>query len=168
MKIVKLALKIFNIILIIVLSAVVLFNGIGIFKRLVLKEQIPLVLGYGNAVIITGSMEPEIMHGDMVIVHKQKDYEIMDIVAYQGNSRPVTHRIVGKTANGYITQGDVNNIDDGEIEHSRIIGKVIKTIPRVGSTILFLQSPLGILILIIGLFVVIEAPRLIEKIRSNH
>ena len=126
------------------------------------------MLGYGNAVIITGSMEPAIMPGDMVIVHKQSTYKPGDIVTYQGNSSPITHRILEKTPDGYITGGDANNTDDGEIARIRIIGKVVKTIPNAGNAILFLQSPIGMLILIAGLFLVIEVPKLIEKPRRNY
>ena len=168
MKIIRLSLKIFKFIIVGVLAVVVLLNMISIFKRVILKEQIPLVLGYGNAVIITGSMEPAISPGDMVIVHKQGDYKPGNIVTYKGNNSPITHRIIKKTAGGYITGGDANNTDDGEIAESRIIGRVVKTIPKAGNVILFFQSPLGILILIAGLFLMIEAPRLIERIQSDR
>ena len=166
MKILRLSLKIFKFVFIGLLAIALLFNLINIFKRVVLKEQIPLVMGYGSAVIITGSMEPVIMPGDLVIVHEQGDYEIDDIVTYQGSNHPITHRIVEKTLGGYVTQGEANNADDGEIEQCRIIGKVVKIIPRTGNVILFFQSPPGILILILSMFAMIEAPRLVEKVRK--
>ena len=164
----KVLLKIFKFIFIIVLAAVILLNIISIFKRVILKEPIPLVFGYGNAIIITGSMEPAIMPGDMIILHKQSDYKTGDVVTYQGNNTPITHRIVGIVPGGYITQGDANNMDDGEIDPIRIIGKVVKTIPNIGGAILFFQSPFGMLVLIVGLFAMVEIPRLIEKIQNYH
>jgi len=163
MKTIKLSLKIFKVILIGVLAVALLFNLINIFKRVILKEQLPLVFGYGSAVIVTGSMEPAVSPGDMVIVHKQSAYEPGDIVTYQGNNNPITHRVMEKTAGGYITGGDANNTDDGEIAESRIIGKVVRIIPKAGTVIWFMQSPLGMLIMIAGLFLVIEAPGLIKK-----
>ena len=144
-----------------------LFNAINIFKRVILKEQMPLVFGYGNAVIITGSMEPEIMPGDIVTIRKQRDYAVGEIVTYQGNNNFITHRIMEKTPDGYITQGDANNTDDGEISKSRVIGRVVIVIPKIGNLILFFKSPLGMLILIFALFAIIEMPRFIEKIRKE-
>ena len=107
------------------------------------------------------------MIGDMVIIHKQSDYEVNDIITYQGNNHPITHRLIEKTPNGYITQGDANNAKDGEIEQSQVIGKVVKTIPKVGHVILFFQEPLGMILLMLSLFAIIEAPRLIGKILKN-
>ena len=152
---IRLSLKIFKFILAGVLAIALLFNLINIFKKVILKEQLPTVFGYGSAVIVTGSMEPAIMPGDMVIIRKQSDYAPGDVVTYQGNHHSVTHRILEQTPGGYITGGDANNTDDGEIAGSRMIGKVVKVIPIAGNVILFLQSPPGMLILIAGLLVMI-------------
>jgi len=160
-------LKICKIIFIGVLVVAILLNVISILKRVILKEHLSLVLGYGNAVIITGSMEPKIHIGDMVIVHGQQDYLIGDIVTYQGDNSTITHRIIEKTPNGYITQGDANNADDGEITDKQIIGKVVKIIPKAGNVILFLQSAPGVLILIVGFFAIIEISRFIGMIRKD-
>jgi len=157
-----------KVVCVVVLMAALLFNAINAFKRIVLKEQVSLTLGFGTAVIISGSMEPSIRVGDMVIIHQQKDYDIKDIVTYQGNNDPITHRVVEKTAGGYVTQGDANNTGDGEIARGRIIGKVIQIIPGAGNVILFFQNPLGVLILILGLFAIIEVPRWIGKSRKRE
>ena len=168
MKIIKLFLKTCKFIFIGILVLALLFNLTNIFKRLVLKEQMPLVLGLGTAVIITGSMEPAILPGDIVVIKEQSDYIVGDIVTYRGNSRPITHRIIEKTQGMFITQGDANNTDDGKIEQSRIIGQVIIVVPKVGHVILFFQSPLGILILMVGLFVIIEVSRFLGRNRKNQ
>ena len=160
MKIVKLSLKLLKNIIIGVLAVVLLLNIIGIVKKIFFKEQIPLVFGFGNAVILTGSMEPALASGDIVIIQRHSDYEAGDIVTYTSNTC-ITHRIVQKTPTGYITKGDANNTPDQEIEQSRVIGKVIKIIPKAGHAILFLQSPLGLLILISAMFA-IELPILLK------
>lgn len=163
----KILLKICKGIIIGVLAIIILLNVTVIIKKVALNEQLPMVLGFGTAVILTGSMEPTIIPGDIVIIHNQEEYEIGDIVTYQSNST-VTHRIVEKTSDGYITQGDANNTSDGEIEQSRIIGKVLMIIPKAGNVILFFQSQLGMVVLIISLFAMIEVPRLITYIRKNR
>ena len=163
-KTTKLLLKICKIIFIGVLLFAILLNMISIFKRLLLKEQMPLVLGYGNAVIITGSMEPEILPGDMVIVHSQNDYAIDDIVTYQGNNNPITHRIIAKTPEGYITQGDANNIPDEKVLKQQMLGKVIFVLPKVGGITDSVLSPFGIFLLgCIGLLA-----WLIQRIRGKE
>ncbi len=137
--------------------AILLFNGISAVKRVTTDEQMPLVLGFGSAVVLTGSMKPNINPDDMVIVHRQESYEYWDVVAYEGNSIPVTHRIIEvKTEDGksyYKTQGDANNTDDGFIPEDVIIGKVIIVLPGVGGLQRFLTSPAGFLCvtLIIGI-----------------
>jgi len=166
MKMIKLSLKISKIVFIGVITTALLFNLVNIFKRVILKEQLPIVFGYGSAIIVTGSMEPVIMPGDLVIIRKQNDYKPDDIVTYRGNNNPITHRILIKTPDGYITGGDANNTDDGEINKSRIIGKVVKIIPDTGN-IIILQSPFGMLVLIAGLFLMIEAPKFIGKARKH-
>ena len=166
MKILQKSLKIGKCIIIGALAVVLLLNLIGIFKRVVLKEQIPVVLGFGSAVIVTGSMEPSVRIGDMIVIHRQNDYQVGDIVTYQLNS-PITHRIVEKMPDGYITQGDANNACDPKIEGELIIGKVVLIIPKVGNLTLFFQEPLGMLVLIFGLFAVMESPAIVRKIHNR-
>ena len=161
-KIMKPALKVGRVILIIALLVLLLFNLLGIVQRVLFKIQIPLVFGFGNAVIVTGSMEPTIVPGDIVLIQKRQNYAVGDIVTYQSAS-PITHRIVEKTESGYITQGDANNTRDDEIASSRIIGKVVKIIPKAGNVVLFLQNPGYLLILLLILISIFELPRLFKK-----
>ena len=103
----------------------------------------------------------------MVIVHKQDSYEYRDVVAYEGNSIPVTHRIIevkvedGKTY--YKTQGDANNTDDGFIPEERIIGKVITVLPGVGGLQRFLTSPTGFLTVTLLFGALLMFPELFKK-----
>ena len=159
MTIVKKGLRICRILLICVLAVVLILNMVSIVRRIVFKEQMPLVLGFGSAVIVSGSMEPTIEVGDVIVIRVQNSYGVGDIVTFRDSSY-ITHRIVEKTLNGYITQGDANNVRDREIEDSHIVGKVVKILPKIGNVVLFLQNPLHMAILLLLLFVVIELPRL--------
>jgi len=162
-KLFKLLLKIGKYLFIGLLVVALLANLISIFKRLVLKEQLPMAFGWGSAIIISGSMEPAIHVGDLVIIHRQGSYAVGDIVTFAGNNYPITHRVMGLTPNGYITQGDANNAVDGEIDRDRIIGRVVAYVPRAGNVILFFQSTLGMLLLIAALFVILGLPNWIGK-----
>ena len=159
MMIVKKTLKICRFILISVLAVILFLNVVSVVRRVVFKEQMPLIFGFGNAVIVSGSMEPTILVGDVIVIRKQNDYDVDDIVMFKANSY-ITHRIVERTETGYITQGDANNARDKEIEGSSVVGKVIKILPKVGNVVLFLQNPLYMAILLLLLFAAIELPRL--------
>ena len=154
--------KIFNVIttvLIVILALFLVFNTICFVKRQ-RGDQCPTVLGLGMAVVITGSMEPNIGVDDLVVFWHQDSYSVREVVTYRGDSYPVTHRVVGVRTdeNGnvwYTTQGDVNNKDDGEIAADRVVGKVIMVIPNVGNLQRFLQSSNGfILVTVIAVLLI--------------
>lgn len=74
----------------------------------------------------SGSEEPYIMVGDMVVVKEQAEYNVGDIIKYDkttNNTFPVTHRLIGIfTDNGgttfYICHGDnVDSADPNRVEH---------------------------------------------------
>jgi len=142
------------------MALALLLNLIGVYKKLVLKEDIPLAFGLGYAIILSGSMEPEFIPGDMVIIQKQEAYNKGDIITFQFSGRsPVTHRIVEGKPDGFITRGDANNSNDTEIvKVGQVIGKVVKVLPQAGDKVEFFQSPLGLVILLLVLFAAIFIP----------
>lgn len=166
MKIIKILLRICKFLLTSFLGILLLINVVNIIQSVILHQEMPILLGYGRAVVVTGSMEPAIAPGDMIIFRNQADYEVDEIVIYHTGSY-VTHRIVEETESGYITKGDANNAADSEITDSQIVGKVIVIIPKMGYVTDFFKSPFGMLIVIAGLFLVIELPVLIRKIKRR-
>ena len=74
-------------------------------------------------------MMPTFEKGDYILIKKQKEYNVGDIITYeveeQGTKYLVTHRIIEKNENGYITKGDANNTnDEGTIYENVIRGKL--------------------------------------------
>lgn len=126
--------------------------------KLVQKQPYATVFGFHAAVVLTGSMSPEIEPNDLIVTRAQDDYAVGDIVTYQTDGAPVTHRIVARTDGGFITQGDTNNAPDAEIPASSVIGRVVLTVPKVGAVIGFLQTPLGILCMAAGLGLLLFLP----------
>ena len=112
--------------------------------------------------VLTGSMSPTINPGSLIIV---KDYqgnkaEIGDIVTFEGEKTNsiVTHRIVEEKNNGesYVTQGDANDtVDSFPVTSEMIVGKVIFTIPVLGTIMLFIQNNILIVLGAIVLVVVL-------------
>lgn len=166
MKILAISLKTLRYLFIGILAVVLLLSTVHIVRRVVFKEQMPLVGGFGSAVVVSGSMEPTISVQDVIVTRRQDTYQVGDIVTFKSNSC-ITHRIVEKTVGGYITQGDANNTPDGAIDSNQVIGKVVRVVPQAGKVIFFLQTPLGMLMLMLGLCVTVEVPHLWETLRNN-
>lgn len=153
------------------LALVLVFHLLSIVKRIVYKDQMPLVCGLGSAVVLTGSMEPVIMPGDMILIRHKASYDVGDIVTFRGNHYPITHRVIYKEDGEYVTQGEANNVQDDKIDHSDIFGKVFIIVPKLGYFVEFLQKPFGMLIAIVALFLLFKLPdfikALITKIQSR-
>ncbi len=160
-------LKTIRALFLIILIAVLLLNLYTIFSQLVLKNDPPMIFGYSRVAIISGSMSPAIEVGDLIIIGEADSYQINDIVTFRSGSSLVTHRIIALDNGKAITKGDFNNVaDKNPVEMSDIVGKVITRIPHAGDSVLFLRSPLGLLIIIVSAIVLIELPYLFGK-RSN-
>lgn len=105
-------------------------------------------IGYRSYTVLSGSMEPEFYPGDIVITkHKNKtDINLNDIITFRDKDGVIiTHRIIEETPEGYITKGDNNNVEDGEIiTEDNIIGEVKFSIPKVGYIMDFLSKPMVI------------------------
>jgi len=108
-------------------------------------------------VVKSGSMEPTIRTGSMVITKSQADYVVNDIVTYRDRDKPdetITHRVVGEENQGNIklftTQGDANGSpDSAKVLPDQVIGKVRIQIPYFGYAVAFSRTSLGLIILIV-------------------
>ena len=104
---------------------------------------------YHAIVIASGSMEPEIYKGDVVVIEKIGDnYDLLDlnqVIAYRYNDIIVVHRLV-KVINVdgekfYYTKGDANNdIDNYQITKDMIIGIVNVKVPYIGLPTVWLKN----------------------------
>ncbi|TKV29312.1 signal peptidase I [Arthrobacter sp. NamB2] len=122
--------------------AAVLFFAIG-----------PRFLGYQTATMLTGSMAPEIMPGDVVVTTVQpvSDIAVGDVISYHipvEDHRVETHRVIevirgtdGSTA--VRTKGDANQAADpwtATLEGDYVY-EATATIPEVGNVIRALRTP---------------------------
>ncbi|MBQ4638218.1 MAG: signal peptidase I [Clostridia bacterium] len=138
--------------------AVLLINVYVIGARAFMGDPLPTVFGYSWAVISSGSMEPAIKVNDMVIIKKQDDYNVGDIVTYRSGNISVTHRVVEKSDTGCITKGDFNNVEDPYlIPMENIVGRVVGIVPWVGLFVGYLKTPKGVAgLVIIGLILALK------------
>ncbi len=127
------------------------------------RNQMPMPFGYGASVILSGSMEPELSVGDLIIVGESDSYLEGDVVVFQDKSSLVVHRIVKIEGDSIITQGDANNGRDEAITADAIKGKVLFHIDGAGNVVDFIRTPVGTLIIIALAIALVEIPRRREK-----
>lgn len=131
--------------------------------RSLVRNPLPMPMGYGMSVILSGSMEPTYSVNDLVIIKKESDYAKGDVVVYQSGSQMILHRIVVEGQEAVITKGDANNTEDDPVSISDIRGKVVMRVPKVGHIVEFFQSTQGFLIVVILAVVLFELPYYREK-----
>ena len=140
--------------LIIIFTFFIILGVYYIFQIKVLKKDYPNLFGYTFFEVATGSMADTINIGDVVVVKITKDVAEKDIIVFKENESFITHRLISKNGEEIITKGDANNSEDKPIKEEQILGKVVKTIPKVGVWKDILLSP-EILILIVILIILI-------------
>lgn len=119
-------------------------------------NALPMPFGYGMAVVLSGSMEPVLSIDDLVVIHRQKNYEVGDIIVYQSGRELIIHRIIKIEEDGLITKGDANNMSDPPIDWTSVKGKMIAHIPGVGLLIRGLKTPAGVILVLAAAFILLE------------
>ena len=166
--------RIVSICVYIILIPILIYNINLIIKAIINPNETPSFLGIKTYVIISGSMEPKINIGDIVIEksikNKEEEIKIGDIISYRSGQTIITHRIINieEDENGILritTKGDNNNTEDSErILINNIEGKVIMIIPKIGYITLLLRDKIIIIVVFIIAYIYIEQ---IEKIKRK-
>ncbi|PGF17875.1 signal peptidase I [Natrinema sp. CBA1119] len=140
---------------------------------------VPQVAGAEHSfVVLSGSMEPSISPGDVVLVAgvEPEAVEEGDVITYQRSEgeSPTTHRVIEVDSGNDVqfrTKGDANeDPDQTAIAADQLIGRVTVTIPAIGHVITFVNTPVGFGLLValpLVSFVLSEAWELRSKRRSD-
>jgi signal peptidase len=112
-------------------------------------------LGFQMFIVKSGSMEPIIQTGSVVIDKKETNYNIGNIITFKNGDKndTTTHRIVAMgTQSGstyYIVKGDANNAPDpNRVPKTNVVGKEQFSIPYLGYIINSVRTLPGLIILI--------------------
>jgi signal peptidase len=114
--------------------------------------------GWSINTLVSGSMEPTLKTGSLIVSHPAKAEEIVvgDIITFLPVSvgeTMITHRVTRiekNSAVSFYTKGDANSKQDPfEIPARNLIGKMCFHIPYCGYFIEFLKTPLGFVFSII-------------------
>ena len=87
--------KAISIIIFIILITILFVSVVILINSYVHPDKIPSFFGWKPFIVLSGSMETQIMTGDIVVV-KEVDTNILkenDIIAFKDNDIVVTHRI---------------------------------------------------------------------------
>lgn len=140
----------------VLLGLLFIFNIYNFVSVKVLKNDIASINGYAILEVISGSMEPTIHVGDLIIINKNEEtYNENDIVTfYDQEGSFVTHRIISINKEEMITKGDNNNSEDKPLPTANIVGKYVTRIPLVGRVLSSIKNPFILtMIFILGLLV---------------
>ncbi len=148
--------------------------------------NIKLPVGYRVLVVQSGSMEPAIPVGSVLLTKPTADFAAPmpnarflkgDVITYaNGKNNFVSHRVVGvQEKDGqffYQTKGDANKTaDQNLIAENEVVGKSIFAVPYLGRFVNFAKTPLGYFLMIIipSLYVILsEAWAIISEIRKSR
>lgn len=125
-----------------------------IFCLYTLGSNTTLFGRYRSYLVLSGSMEPTIRINDIIVVGQRPQYFPLDVITFTNDNHLITHRVVESLpqsgSHHYLTKGDANRSqDEGQVDQSAVIGKVVLVIPRLGHFVSFAQSPYGLVILIV-------------------
>ena len=122
---------------------------------------LPGIVGLHPVAVLSGSMEPALRVGDIAVTRAAdpSTVKVGDVVTYRSTSGLVTHRIISvqEAANGrmFRLKGDANETADPDpVADTKIVAKVVYSIPRIGFLLVFAESAAG-RVLFIGVPVII-------------
>ena len=134
-----------------------LFVVIGIFIYIfvslnILSKDYASFFSYTFFQVGSNSMEPTITTDDLIIIKLTKKVDVDDIITYKEGNILVTHRVISRTSNGFITKGDANNSNDKNITEEQVVGKVVKIYKNMGVWFKVFTTPKIIILICLTLF----------------
>ena len=154
----------YYILFLVIVLPFLIFNLTLIIKSKLYPDKIADFMGYKPFIVMSGSMETTINMGDLVIVKKVNSSNIHtgDIIAFKNGNIVISHRVKEVINDSGIykfkTKGDNNNVADDFIVNSDAIeGIFVNKIPGLGSILLFLGKPIGLLMVILVIIIISTA-----------
>ena len=149
------------------------------------------ILGFKSYVIVSPSMEPDIMVNDLIVIRKTKeeDLDVRDVITFfvyipeLGRENAVTHyigdivEVNGETV--YKTQGankELNDFDEWknkdnesiEITYDDIEGRVALVIPKFGHAVNLIKDPISLGLFIVNGFIIYLLIKVFKSKEKEH
>ncbi len=141
---------------------------------LIAFSMLPIKNNYRIMTVMSGSMEPTIPIGSVIVIRPASEYGVGDIITFKtpGATKKndfTTHRIVeinkSKRITTYVTRGDANEDSDREyVEKESILGKERFAVSLIGYLLGYIKTLPGLVLIIIIPAVII----VYEEMRKIH
>ena len=132
---------------------------LALFGGLFLAVSVPYLLGQRSLTVLSGSMEPTLHVGDVVVVEQVPplDVRVGDIVTFrdpEDAERLITHRVreidVQGNSVAFVTKGDANtSVENWKVTTDGTIGRVRYHVWRLGYLMFWIRSRLGRLAMVV-------------------
>ena len=130
------------------------FYAVITLVALFLLASLVPVAGIKTFVVQSGSMEPAIKTGSVIVVKQSDTYKVGDVITFGPRTKtksPTTHRIVEVKEDGnFVTRGDANNAEDMRtVSRFEVVGRVLFSVPYIGYAVATAQKPWGFTLIIV-------------------
>ena len=161
-------LDILGIVLTVVFLPIIIVNMTLVIKGMINPEEVPMILNRAPLIVISDSMTidkkagtGEFNKNDLIIIKKvdPATLEKGDVVTYKGRDGDIiTHRITdlitdkkdGVEVPAFETKGDYSpGYDFYPVQYDQIIGEYQMRLPRLGGVAMFLQTPAGVIVILL-------------------
>jgi signal peptidase len=146
----------FGVALCLVLALIFIINVTFIVKSYIYPDRVPDFMGYKPFIVLSGSMEPEILAGDLIVTKEiaPGDVKVGDVISFRVDQDVVvSHRVTEIETEGglsFLTKGDANiGMDATEVPPENIEGVYLWRFGGLGEFALFLQTPVGMLLFVV-------------------
>jgi len=166
-------------------AVLIILIAIGV---LVAFSLIPIKGNYRIMSVMSGSMEPALPVGSLIVVKPSSNYRVGDIITFlpidaKTKEENVTHRLYSIEETGsrriITTKGDANkDPDERTITQDRVIGKHLFTVALLGYVLTYIKTLPGLILIILVPSIIIvyeevnkirrEAKRMIDQRKKKH
>ena len=136
------------------------YGVVGFALGIVAAIALPFVIGQRPYTVLSGSMEPAIGTGDVVIVEpiSPRRARVGDVVTFsdpRSSARLITHRVRSSRRRGrridFVTKGDANNtVERWRIPADGVISRVRYRVPEVGRLALLTRRRGGLVLFVLA------------------
>jgi signal peptidase len=144
----------------------------GFVMVVVLAVTVPNAFGIRDLTVLSGSMEPTIHTGDVVVEREISplDARLGDVVSFkdpEDASILITHRVQSMVVHddvvSFVTKGDANTgVERWKVSGDGQIGKVEYHVPRLGILLFWMRGRLGRIVLVVLPALVLGAYELVR------
>lgn len=135
------------------------YGALGLVLGIVAAIGLPFVIGQRPYTVLSGSMEPAIGTGDIVVVKRipPSEARVGDVVTFSdpaSSGRLITHRVRSSRRRDnqidFVTKGDANNtVERWRVPAGGVISRVRYRVPEAGRLAVLTRSRSGLIVFVL-------------------